>query len=194
VTILERDEIDDRPVIHKSVPQDNHLHALLNGGQQVLAGLYPGFTDDLRKLGANRVMMGRDVVWYFPDGKAYSATGSIREPFDVDFDAHCASRGLIEYVIRRRTQQVPGIRIETGTSVRELIWGNSRVHGVRCDDGRALEADLVVDTTGRTSRAPQCFALRVFLSHGKPLSVLIPLTALPTFACPTGTMAKRWYS
>jgi len=155
VTLLERDEIENRPVIHTSVPQGNHLHALLNGGQQVLTTLYPGFTDDLRKLGAKRVMMGRDVVWYFPDGKAYSTTGSIREPFDVDLDAHCASRSLIEHVIRQRTQQVPGIRIETGTSIRELVCRESRVCGVRCDDGRLSEADLVVDATGRTSRGPQ---------------------------------------
>jgi pyruvate/2-oxoglutarate dehydrogenase complex dihydrolipoamide dehydrogenase (E3) component len=32
VTILERDELENRPVIHKSVPQGNHLHGLLNGG------------------------------------------------------------------------------------------------------------------------------------------------------------------
>jgi glycine/D-amino acid oxidase-like deaminating enzyme len=48
VTILERDEIEDRPVIHKSIPQGNHLHGLLQGGQQVLASLYPGFTEALR--------------------------------------------------------------------------------------------------------------------------------------------------
>lgn len=155
VTVLERDEIENRPVIHKSVPQGNHLHGLLNGGQQVLSALYPGFTDDLRSLGANRVMMGRDIAWYFPDGKAYSATGSLKEPFEVGLDAHCASRGLIEYVIRRRTQEVPNIRVETGTTVRELICNKGRVHGVRCDQGRALEADIVVDATGRASRAPQ---------------------------------------
>jgi 2-polyprenyl-6-methoxyphenol hydroxylase-like FAD-dependent oxidoreductase len=65
VTILERDELEDRPVIHKSVPQGNHLHGLLHGGQQVLSALYPGFTDDLRSLGANRIMIGRDVAGTF---------------------------------------------------------------------------------------------------------------------------------
>ena len=162
VTILERDEIEDRPVIHKSVPQGNHLHGLLNGGQRVLSALYPGFTGNLRDLGANRVTPGRDIAWYLPDGKAYSATGSLREPFDVGLEAHCASRGLIEYVIRRRTRQVAGIQIETGTTVRELICREGRVHGVRCDGDRSLEAELVVDATGRASRAPQWLAAAGF--------------------------------
>jgi 2-polyprenyl-6-methoxyphenol hydroxylase-like FAD-dependent oxidoreductase len=66
ITVLERDEIEDRPTIHKSIPQGNHLHGLLQGGQQVLSSLYPGFADDLRKLGATRVTVGRDIVWYLP--------------------------------------------------------------------------------------------------------------------------------
>jgi hypothetical protein len=122
ITILERDEIENRPVVHKSVPQGNHLHALLNGGQQVLSAVSPSFTDDLRGLRANRFTIGRDVAWYFPDGKAYSATGSLREPFDVGLEGHCASRGLIEYVIRRRTRELPGIP-EMSRSLLELNDG-----------------------------------------------------------------------
>jgi 2-polyprenyl-6-methoxyphenol hydroxylase-like FAD-dependent oxidoreductase len=158
VTVLERDEIEDRPVLHKSVPQGNHLHALLNGGQQVLATLYPGFTDDLSRRGANRVAVGRDVVWHLPNGKAYTATGSVRAPFDLGLEGYCASRGLIEYVIRRRTQEVPQIRVETGRTVRELISRNAQICGVRCDDGQLVEADLIVDASGRTSRAPHWLA------------------------------------
>ena len=72
VLVLERDEVADRPVIHKSVPQGNHLHALLHGGLQVLSLLYPAFTEDLTQRGATQIKVGRDIVWYLPDGKAYS--------------------------------------------------------------------------------------------------------------------------
>jgi 2-polyprenyl-6-methoxyphenol hydroxylase-like FAD-dependent oxidoreductase len=58
VTVLERDEIEDRPAIHKSVPQGNHLHALLHGGLQVLSSLYPAFTEDLARLGATQITVG----------------------------------------------------------------------------------------------------------------------------------------
>jgi 2-polyprenyl-6-methoxyphenol hydroxylase-like FAD-dependent oxidoreductase len=121
VTILERDQIEDGPVVHKSIPQGNHLHALLQGGQQILASLYPGFAEDLRKLGAAAVTMGRDVAWYLPDGKAYNPTGSLRQPRDLGFEGHCASRGLIEFAIRRRTLAFRNVRVETGITVRELV-------------------------------------------------------------------------
>ena len=66
VTVLERDHIDAHPALHKSIPQGNHLHGLLLGGQQVMASLYSGFIDKLEKLGAVRCRMGRDLGFYLP--------------------------------------------------------------------------------------------------------------------------------
>jgi len=158
VAVLERDEVEDRPAVHRSVPQGHHLHGLLHGGQQVLSTFYPAFADGLRDLGATRVMVGRDIVWYLPDGKAYNPTGSLREPFDVGLEAHCASRGLIEFLIRRRTLAISNVRFEAESSVRGLLHRDGRVRGVRCDNARTLDAELVVDATGRASHAPQWLA------------------------------------
>src|SRR5262245_41817250 len=154
VTVLERDAMEDRPVIHPSIPQGNHLHGLLQGGQQVLESLYPGFTAELRALGATRAIVGRDIVWYLPDGKAYNPTGSLREPLDLGFEAHCASRGLIDFLIRRLTLALPNVQLETGVTVRELAHSGGHVQGVRCNDSRLFAAELVVDAGGRGSRAP----------------------------------------
>ena len=60
VVVLDSDEIEDGPVVHKSVPQGYHLHALLQGGLRVLSSLYPAFTEDLKQLGATRIAIGRD--------------------------------------------------------------------------------------------------------------------------------------
>ena len=155
VVILERDVVEDRPVLHRSVPQGHHLHAVLHGGQEVLEAFYPGFGEQLRALGANRVAVGRDIVWYLPDGKAYSATGSLRTPFDLGLYGHCGSRGLIEYLVRRRTTALANVRWEGATAAQELIHDQGWIRGVRCDDARAFEADLTVDATGRASRAPR---------------------------------------
>jgi len=137
------------------VPQGHHLHALLHGGQEVLESLYPSFGEELRTLGATRVAIGRDIVWYLPDGKAYSATGSLRTPSDLGLEGHCASRGLIEFLVRRRTRAISNVHWESEATVRELICRERRVCGVRCDDARIFEAELTVDATCRTSRAPR---------------------------------------
>jgi hypothetical protein len=71
-----------------------------------MASLYPAFTEEFVRRGATKVSLGCDVVWYLPDGKAYNPTGSIRTPFDSGLVGYCASRGLIEFVIRRQTSEI----------------------------------------------------------------------------------------
>jgi len=158
VVVLDQDNIEDRPVVHKSVPQGHHLHVLLNGGLRAVSSLYPSFTEDLRRVGATRIAGGRDAVRYLPDGKAYNPTGSMRTPIDSDLEGYCASRGLLEFVIRRHTTATSNIRIEYGAAVRELICRDGRVRGVRSADERAIEAELVVDATGRGHRARRWLA------------------------------------
>jgi 2-polyprenyl-6-methoxyphenol hydroxylase-like FAD-dependent oxidoreductase len=158
VVAIDRDEIEDRPVVHKSVPQGHHLHAFLQGGLNVLSSLYPSITEELRHFGATRIAMGRDAVWYLPDGKAYNFTGSVRTPFDSDLEGYCASRALLEFVIRRRTAAISNIHCEYGTAVTELICRDATIVGVRCVGSRSIDADLVVDATGRAHRARQWLA------------------------------------
>jgi 2-polyprenyl-6-methoxyphenol hydroxylase-like FAD-dependent oxidoreductase len=164
VLAIDRDEIEDRPVVHKSVPQGHHLHAFLQGGLNVVSSLYPSITEELRRLGATRIAMGRNAVWYTPNGKAYNFTGSVRTPFDCGLEGYCASRGLLEFVIRRRTSAISNIHFEYGTTITELICRDATVVGVRTADSRSIEADLVVDATGRAHRARQWLAAIGFSS------------------------------
>jgi 2-polyprenyl-6-methoxyphenol hydroxylase-like FAD-dependent oxidoreductase len=73
-------------------------------------------------------------------------------------EAYCASRGLIKFVIRKRTTAIPNIRFESGSAVRELTYRDSRVRGVRCSNARSIEAKLVIDATGRGHRARRWLA------------------------------------
>jgi flavin-dependent dehydrogenase len=156
VTIFERDELEDRPVLHKSVPQGNHIHALLLAGQNVMSSLYPGFTDELKRLGAVPFRTGIDVAFYGPGGKAYNGTGSVKEPRDLGLEGHIMSRGLLEYLVRRRTAALTNVKMEADTTIEGLICDNGRVSGVRRKRGTAPEpvaADLVLDASGRGSHA-----------------------------------------
>ena len=137
VTAIEQDKGATQPVIHKSVPQGHHLHAMLAGGIKVMSSLYPDFTEELVRRGTTKVSLGRDVVWYLPDGKAYNPTGSIRAPFNSGIAGYCASRGLIEFVFRNQTAAIGNIRLMSATAVRELVFGQDRVQGIRTPGANA---------------------------------------------------------
>jgi 2-polyprenyl-6-methoxyphenol hydroxylase-like FAD-dependent oxidoreductase len=157
VTVLERDHIDDQPALHQSVPQGSHLHGLLLGGQQIMASLYPGFIEKLETLGATHCRAGMEIVFYLPKGKAFSMTGTVREPRDLGFDITCHSRGLLEYCVRRCTLQQANITFAGESTVRGLVYADGRVSGVHYTQAGAthsLPADLVVDAGGRRSQVP----------------------------------------
>src|SRR5262249_9746671 len=130
VTVLERDHIETQPALHKSIPQGNHIHALLHG-QQVMASLYPGFIEKLEHLGGIRMRDGIDLVCHLPDGKAYTLSGSVREPRDLGFDVHAQSRGLLEYCVRQCTREHTNVQLKSDCTVRGLMSEARRVHGVR---------------------------------------------------------------
>lgn len=156
VTVFERDRIEDRPVLHKSVPQGNHIHALLLSGQHVMSLLYPGFIEELKKLGAVRFRPGVDIAFYGPNGKGYNATRSVTEPRDLGLEGHIMSRGLLEYHVRRRTVAFANVKLETDAAVEGLVHDGGRVRGVRrkrAVGAEAVEADLVIDAGGRGSHA-----------------------------------------
>jgi 2-polyprenyl-6-methoxyphenol hydroxylase-like FAD-dependent oxidoreductase len=158
VTVLERDRIDAQPALHQSIPQGNHVHSLLLGGQQVMASLYPGFIEQLATLGAVRCRAGKEVVFYLPTGKAFSMTGKVREPRDLGFDITCHSRELLEYCVRCCTLRHPNITLERESTVQELVATDGRIHGVHYNQAGAahsLATDLVVDAGGRRSQAPR---------------------------------------
>jgi 2-polyprenyl-6-methoxyphenol hydroxylase-like FAD-dependent oxidoreductase len=74
---------------------------------------------------------------------------------DFGISVLCASRPLIELVLRRQAAAVANITLRPRCRVTEIVPATARaaVHGVRCDFGsgrsETLEANLVVDASGR---------------------------------------------
>jgi 2-polyprenyl-6-methoxyphenol hydroxylase-like FAD-dependent oxidoreductase len=158
VTVLERDRIENGPRLHQSIRQGSHVHGLLLGGQQVMASLYPGFIEKLETLGTVRCRAGRELVFYLPIGKAYSATGTVREPRDLGFDITCQSRGLLEFCVRQSSSEHSNIRFESESRAQGLVYEDGHVRGVRYHrSGKpySLATDFVVDASGRRSAAPR---------------------------------------
>jgi 2-polyprenyl-6-methoxyphenol hydroxylase-like FAD-dependent oxidoreductase len=153
VTVVERDQLPEQPDFRRGVPQARHLHTLWAGGLRAIEQLLPGIEADLIAAGACPVGFPTDVRWLTPVDRwmgRFPATQRLAS----------ASRVLIEWVVRRRVEQTPGIRFITGHEVRSLrLDRHGDVSGltVRARDNGAcyeLPADLVVDASGRGSALP----------------------------------------
>jgi 2-polyprenyl-6-methoxyphenol hydroxylase-like FAD-dependent oxidoreductase len=148
VVVVERDESageGPRP----GVPQGSQVHALLPAGAVQLERWYPGFVDEAVTAGA---------VTLPPDGSRVQmwVNGDLRPnaPAEADVPVLVSTRPFLENLVRARTLALPNV-----TQVPGRAWGlefsGSRVTGARYTrDGETVlvEADLVVDATGRASR------------------------------------------
>jgi 2-polyprenyl-6-methoxyphenol hydroxylase-like FAD-dependent oxidoreductase len=147
VTVLDRDQLLTSPDPRKGVPQGRHAHALLAAGEQVLTRLFPGIVEELVADGA--------VLMDFNDGRWFQS-GGYRAPIASQRAAISASRPLLEAHLRRHVAARPNVQMLSGVSVDGLLYDGHRVRGVQVCEGDTLSgmtADLVVDCSGRSSRA-----------------------------------------
>lgn len=153
VTLIERDELPTEPVNRKGVPQGRHSHGLLAKGGEVLESLFPGLPQELIDLGVPAGDLGLQV--------RLIAGGQRCMPIPTGLRGFAASRPLLEYHVRRRVLALPQVHLLARHIARGLIVGpGDRVTGVRIAavEGpvkeREVDADLVVDASGRGSKTP----------------------------------------
>lgn len=152
VTLVDRDRLPDGAEPRKGLPQARHLHILLVRGQQLLEGLFPGILEELQAAGAAFLDAGEDFPWLGPAG------WGVR--FRAGLKLLCCSRDLLDWVVRRRVMGLERLQVCAESEVVDLIAapGNRAVGGVVLRDRRhgmsaRLAADLVVDASGRNSKA-----------------------------------------
>jgi 2-polyprenyl-6-methoxyphenol hydroxylase-like FAD-dependent oxidoreductase len=158
VTIIERDVYTETTEVRRGIPQANHVHGLLLRGRQVLEDLFPGLQDEMIAAGVPLVDMANEIAWYTRAG------WGIRFPSEMKVLAF--TRPVLDLHVRRRLSSNPRVKMMDNTDVLRLIPAadKKQVAGVLIcprtseSDRRVateLRADLVVDTTGRGSRAPR---------------------------------------
>ena len=153
VTVVDRDEFPDGAVERAGVPQSRHVHALLVGGRRELDRLFPGFDRLMLERGALDIDFLRDFATLRPDGWWPPEPSGLQTLF--------ASRVLLESVVRELLSVRPNVRFLPRHAVERLIASGDplRVRSVRLqprDPGgvTSLDAELVVDASGRGSHAP----------------------------------------
>jgi 2-polyprenyl-6-methoxyphenol hydroxylase-like FAD-dependent oxidoreductase len=148
VEILERDGLPVCAGSRSGTPQDRHPHGLLAGGLRALDQIFPGFKSDLAAAGAVPVSFARDVQFEHPEV-------GVLPKRDFGISVQCATRPLIELVLRRRAEAVANIMLRPASRVIGIVpaAGGAGVRGVQFVNGsgrfETLDADLVVDASGR---------------------------------------------
>ena len=86
---------------------------------------------------------------------AWISPGGPSALVDSSLELYTGSRPLLEAVIRARTLALPNVVAAAHDGVQGLVVVDGAVRGVRVESGAVVDADLVIDATGRASRAPQ---------------------------------------
>ncbi|MFJ9845585.1 NAD(P)/FAD-dependent oxidoreductase [Kitasatospora sp. NPDC101155] len=154
VTVVEGGRYPAGPGVRSGLPQAFHSHVLVTAGAQALDALLPGTLEALLAAGAHRRGLPGDAL-------ILTAGGWFRRHDTGAFLVSC-SRWLMDHVIRSRALADGAVSVRERTRALRLVGDASRVTGVvvgREDgSGETLRADLVVDTTGRRSRAGEWLA------------------------------------
>ncbi|MGE3289120.1 MAG: NAD(P)/FAD-dependent oxidoreductase [Pseudonocardia sp.] len=153
VTVLEHDELPAGPQARPGTPQAVHTHGLLASGRLAIEELLPGLTGDLVAAGA---LAGGDA------GRAgrWWIGGGLIADCDLGLSGVVISRLALEHAVRERVGKVlPTVEIRSGVDVVGLLGDAERVTGVVARDrgagsaARQIEAELVIDASGRSGRA-----------------------------------------
>ena len=156
VLILERDVLKQAALARPGVPQGRHPHGLLAGGLKAVNEIFPGFENALIQAGGVRVSVARDIRFEHPE------IGRLPQR-ELGSSLVCASRPLLELVLRQKAQGITNLEIRSGCRVigieSELSSANAR--GVRLIDQSgvlsSIDADLVVDASGRSALTAAVF-------------------------------------
>jgi 2-polyprenyl-6-methoxyphenol hydroxylase-like FAD-dependent oxidoreductase len=154
VTVFERDDLPDQPGNRAAVPQGRHVHLLMARGANEFESLFPGLLDDMVAAGVPKLANRPDCIHFGAAGHVLGTKATLRK----EFTAYVPSRPHLEWQIRRKALAIPNVElVRRGVAEPRYEPAEERVTGVLLeagDESREVDADLVVDATGRGTRLP----------------------------------------
>ncbi|MFC4533336.1 NAD(P)/FAD-dependent oxidoreductase [Sphaerisporangium dianthi] len=154
VVLIENDRYPRGPGTRRGLPQSHHTHVLVTGGARALRTLLPGTLEELFARGAHRRGL--------PGGALILTSEGWYRRHDTEAYLISCSRGLLDEVVRRRALGGGAVSVREGTQALGLVGDAARVTGVSVRregaPAETIRADLVVDATGRRSKAARWLA------------------------------------
>jgi 2-polyprenyl-6-methoxyphenol hydroxylase-like FAD-dependent oxidoreductase len=153
VLVVDRDTVLGIGETRRGAPHAIHAHALHARGHMVLEELFPGLTDGLVSAGVPTCDYG-EMHWFMNGRRLQSSRTGLLSVM--------APRPKLEEHIRLRVAALPNVTFLERHDILGVVATPSRerIIGARVqprDNGtgeNTMEADLVVDATGRGSRTP----------------------------------------
>ncbi|MGW5761079.1 FAD-dependent monooxygenase [Streptomyces tendae] len=147
VVVLDRDELPDGPRQRRGLPQGRHAHLLMTGGLRAMEEIVPGVGKRLLAAGAHEISLSSGVLARSPEGwlRRWRREGPVMLT---------CTRALVDWTVRATVLEHPRIEVRRAAAV-GLTGSAGRVRGVRVsgpDGEEDLDADLVVDASGRGTR------------------------------------------
>lgn len=154
ITILDRDQMPDEPGFRKGVPQGQHAHGLTVRAFQIMERVLPGTRAHLV---AHRAVLDQDLGHIF---KSFQYGAYWETPCESGITGTLVSRALLDWAFRQELAKIDAVTIRTGVTVSGLVAKDDAITGVLAhakgsDIKETLDADLVVDASGRGSQLPK---------------------------------------
>ncbi|RZT94855.1 2-polyprenyl-6-methoxyphenol hydroxylase-like FAD-dependent oxidoreductase [Advenella incenata] len=166
VLVIDRDELPATRKSRKGAPHAYQFHALAVGGRKAMEGLFPGLTQQAIDSGVPLIDTA-NTLWYC------SKFGFFRNQ-PSNLRSLLLTRQFLEWTLRNRIREIVNVEVLDRTAVSGLVAHGGIVTGVEVIDSakikRTIDADLIVDTSGRPSVAPDWLAS---LGYPRPVETTI---------------------
>jgi len=148
VIVVDKDKLPATPQPRRGVPQSVQPHVLFAKGYRILKDFFPSIEDRLTANGALTIDWAKEFKHYFSGYWSFNEHSS-------DIISVTCSRYLLEWTIRQELSKLPQIEFVEQAKVSGLIYDSTedKVTGVCLDSAQRINADLVVDASGRSSQA-----------------------------------------
>lgn len=153
VCVIERDEFPLNPDNRQGVPQSFHPHRVQPRGALIMEHYFPRYNDELIQMGA---ISSHDEQFLIANRYGTLVNKEDSSSFEI---ASC-SRALLEWVLRKRIQNMSQISFLTNKEVTGLIVSEDQraITGVYTKERSGekkeerIPANMVIDASGRSSK------------------------------------------